>query len=71
MFHAELKNKEKEVFIIRAITNKEMKKLYKNGIIRQTDLGIVSKDGRPTGFYGTKTKRYIEDKYVEIAQQLP
>ena len=48
-----------------------MKKLYQNGVIKQTSLGIVSKEGKPTGFYGTKNKKYIEDKYVDIAREIP
>ena len=59
------------MFIIKVITNKEMKKLYQNGVIKQTSLGIVSKEGKPTGFYGTKNKKYIEDKYVDIAREIP
>lgn len=47
-----------------------MDTLLKNGIIKQTSRGIFSKDGKPTGFYRTKTNRYIEDKYVDIARTL-
>lgn len=59
------------MFIITTITKQEMDKLFKHGIIKQTSYGIVSKLGKPTGFYKTKTNRYIEDKYVNIAKDLP
>lgn len=63
-------NKEKGVFIIHQITKTEMDKLFKRGILKQTTHGIVNEDGKPTGFYGTKTKRYIEDKYIDMARKL-
>lgn len=63
-------HKEKEVFIIKIITKKEMDKLLENGIVKQTSRGIFSNDGKPTGFYRTKTNRYIEDKYADIAKSL-
>lgn len=63
-------HKEKEVLIINQITKKEMDKLFKHGILKQTAKGIVNKEGKPTGFFGTRTKRYIEDKYIEIARKL-
>lgn len=67
---APIYHREKDVFIIKIITQKEMNTLLKNGIIKHTARGIVSKDGKPTGFYRTKTNRYIEDKYVDIAKSL-
>lgn len=48
-----------------------MDKLFKHGIIKHSSNGVISNDGKPTGFYKTKTNRYIEDKYVEIAKELP
>ncbi len=55
---------------MKKITNEEMKKLFKHGIIKHTARGIANKDGKPTGFYRTRTSRYIEDKYVDMAKNL-
>lgn len=55
---------------MKRITNEEMKKLFKHGIVRHTSKGIVNNDGNPTGFYRTRTSRYIEDKYVDMAKSL-
>lgn len=55
---------------MKMITNEEMKRLFKNGIVKHTSKGITDKNGNPTGFYRTKTNRYIEDKYADIAKSL-
>lgn len=54
---------------------KEIKKeavelLEKKKIIRNSDRGYVDKFGNVVGFYRTRNKRYIEDKYVDIAKRL-
>lgn len=54
---------------------KEIKKeavelLEKKKIIRNSSRGYVDKFGNIVGFYCTRNKRYIEDKYVDIARRL-
>lgn len=39
-------------------------------VIRNSDKGYVDKFGNVVGFYRTRNKRYIEDKYVNIANRL-
>ena len=43
-----------------------------NGIIRHSRRGIVDKNGNPTGYITTtkNRRRYIEDKYVDMAHRL-
>lgn len=55
---------------MKTISKQEMEKLVKNKIIHNTARGLVDKYGNPTGFYRTKTRRYIEDKYADIAKKL-
>lgn len=52
------------------ITKKQMDVLIENGILKNTREGIVTPDGMPTGFYQTRNKKYIEEKYVCIAKDL-
>lgn len=54
---------------------KEIKKeavelLEKKKIIRNSSRGYVDKFGNVVGFYRTRNKRYIEDKYIDIAKRL-
>lgn len=54
---------------------KEIKKeavelLEKRKIIRNSSRGYVDKFGNIIGFYRTRNKRYIEDKYVDITKRL-
>lgn len=54
---------------------KEIKKeavelLEKKKIIHNSGRGYVDKFGNVVGFYRTRNKRYIEDKYVDIAKRL-
>jgi len=58
------------VFNIKQISKKEMEKLIKNEYIINQYGGFRDKRGYEVGFYRTKNKRYIEDKYVAIAQKL-
>ena len=54
---------------------KEIKKeavelLERKRVIRNSGKGYVDKFGNVVGFYRTRNKRYIEDKYVDIAKRL-
>lgn len=54
---------------------KEIKKeavelLEKKKIIRNFRKGYVDKSGKAVGFYRTRNKRYIEDKYADIAKRI-
>lgn len=55
---------------LKEITVAEMKKLFNAGVIKNTRRGIVDQDGNLTGYKTTRNKRYIEGKYVDIAQSL-
>ena len=62
--------REKRKRFMKTISKQEMEKLVKNKIIHNTARGLVDKYGNPTGFYRTKTRRYIEDKYADMAKKL-
>lgn len=55
---------------MKEITKEEMQKLIDRKIIRSSENGFVDKRGNTTGYYRTKHRRYIEDKYVDIAQKI-
>ena len=61
--------KKRLVFIIKPITRKEIDLLLKNKIIRNSHNGMIDNNNNPAGYYGSKTKIYIEDKYVNIARK--
>ena len=44
--------------------------LFTNGILRNTNEGIIGKDGWPAGYTTTCNKAYIQDKYVDMAREL-
>lgn len=54
---------------MKLITKEEMSVLFEKGYIRNSHRGIVDKRENAVGFYRTKNKRYIEDKYVSIARK--
>lgn len=47
-----------------------MKELLQNKIVKNTNRGLVNENGDIVGFYRTRNKRYIEDKYVDMAKSL-
>lgn len=55
---------------MKEVTKKEMETLVNNDVIRNTTKGFIGKDGNEVGFYRTRHKRYLEDKYVDIARKL-
>lgn len=55
---------------MKEITKEAVELLEKRKYIRNSDRGYVDKFGNVVGFYRTRNKRYIEDKYVDIAQKL-
>lgn len=55
---------------MREITKKEMEALVNKKIIINTNEGYKNKFGSTIGFYRTRNKRYIEDKYADIAKKL-
>jgi len=52
------------------ITKEQLNALIENGILKNTREGIINNDGLPAGFYKTRHKRYIEEKYLYIAKTL-
>jgi len=55
---------------LKEITKKEMEALLENGVLRNSDKGFVKENGDIVGFYRTRHRRYLEDKYVDIAKKL-
>lgn len=55
---------------MKEITKKEMEALLENGVLRNSDKGFVKENGDIVGFYRTRHRRYLEDKYVDIAKKL-
>lgn len=55
---------------MKEVTKKEMDALVENKVVRNTIKGYVDGKGMVVGFYRTRHKRYIEDKYVDIAKKL-
>lgn len=44
--------------------------LLKHNILRNSGNGFINKKGSAIGFYRTRNKRYIEDKYADLARRL-
>ena len=55
---------------MKEIKSNEMKELIQNKIIQNTNKGLVNENGDIVGFYRTRNKRYIEDKYADMAKSL-
>lgn len=55
---------------MKEIKKEEIELLINKGVIHNTNKGFVNKNGCIVGFYKTTNKRYIEDKYVDIAEKL-
>ena len=55
---------------MREITKEQMELLVENNIIKNSTNGFVDNRHNKIGFYRTRNKRYIEDKYVDIASKL-
>lgn len=71
LFYRRREFKQKEGFVIKYITKDGIKKLLSKGIIKNTHRGYVSKNGSEVGYYMTSgKKRYIQDKYADIAEKL-
>lgn len=52
--------------IIKQISKKEIEKLLRDGIIRNTRKGYVNSNGEYIGFRKTVHKRYIEDECADL-----
>lgn len=55
---------------MKEIKKEDVEFLEKKKIIRNSGRDYVDKFGNVVGFYRTRNKRYIEDKYVDIAKRL-
>jgi len=55
---------------LKEIQKEELALLLRNKILKNTTRGIVDKRGLSVGFYRTRNKRYIEDKYADIAKRI-
>ena len=59
--------------IIKQISKQGVEKLLEAGVIKNTKRGYVNEKGTEIGFYRTKgagRKRYIENEYVKILEEL-
>lgn len=50
---------------MKEISKEKVEKLISKNVIRNTVSGLVDKNGRAIGYYRTKNKRYIEDKFAD------
>lgn len=55
---------------MKQITHEEIQALVNAKYIKNSRHGYVGKDGYPVGFYRTQNKRYIEDRYANIAKRM-
>ena len=55
---------------MKQLTKKEIDALLNAGIIKNSNHGFVDKNGFTVGFYRTRNKRYIEDRYADKARKL-
>lgn len=55
---------------MKAISQEEMKKLFELNYLHHSNKGIVNQNNYTVGFYRTRNKRYIEDKYADIAKNI-
>ena len=55
---------------MKQITKDELYALLKSGTVKNTNHGIVDQNDEPTGFYRTRHKRYIEDKFANLAKKI-
>lgn len=62
--------KRKEVILIKEITQREIQVLKRFGKVQESNRSLVSPTGEETGYFRTKHKAFIENKYVDIARNL-
>lgn len=55
---------------MKEVKKQEMSVLVNNGVIKNTSQGFIDGRGYPVGFYRTRNKRYLEDRYVDMAKNL-
>ena len=56
--------------ILDSLRKEDVELLISKKIIKNTTKGFVDKNENKIGFYRTRNRRYIEDKYVDIAKKL-
>ncbi len=55
---------------MKEITKKGIETLIDNNLLHNSPKGYVDINNCVVGFYRTKHKRYIEDKYVNVIQSI-
>lgn len=55
---------------MKEIKKNELETLVNNRVVRNSKFGYVNRYGDTVGFYKTRNKMYIEDKYVDMARKL-
>lgn len=58
------------VSTIKIITKEEVNLLIEKGILQNTKYGLVDQNMTPTGYYITRHRRYIEDKFADMAKKM-
>ena len=64
------RNKQRWYNRLKEISRKELDVLVKNHILSNTHRGLVNHYGNTVGFYKTRNKRYIEDRYADMAKRM-
>lgn len=54
---------------MKEITKEEMNLLVAKKIVHNSKKGYVDKYGNEVGFYRTRNRRYIEDKFADMAKK--
>lgn len=55
---------------MKQISKKEMELLLENNILHNSNRGMINKHGQKVAFNKSRNKRFIEDRYANIAQCL-
>lgn len=55
---------------MKQITKEDMNLLLEKNIIQNSHRGMINKQNNCIGYYRSKNKIYIEDKYADIAKNL-
>lgn len=55
---------------MKEIKKEEIELLVKKNIIKNSSNGFIDRRGNSVGFCRTKNKRYVEDKYVNLASRM-
>lgn len=55
---------------MKEITKEELNILIENNVVKNSNRGFLGQNNYKIGFYRTRHKRYMEDRYVDRAKRL-